>query len=490
MTNQGVISTRSWPAGAQQPISMTRTLSLVQHLDFEKPRTTPIAPQPQCNATLLQTIWLQTTIINALISNGQARTQSMTSKTDASANQDIDKMPTDDCKLRSALAESIVLYDAPAHSQDISTSSRLLIGGPLLSGQAPALAGEELGVPSINPRATTTPRPQLLVRPTGDHLLNGGPLLSSQAPVLAGEELGVPSINPRVPTPAQNSEATDHAQPSDAHIEFDNKSTAPLVDVSQEVVDAMVSAKPSDAHTVFEVKPTVLQEDVSQEEVEAAIYAQPSDAHNEFENKSTEFGNGSFVLLESVSQEDVEAMDHSKPPEAHTEFDNNYIGMPMTTMPSVDALQFASWPLECTYFELRDAARVAQASTALHTASWNIGELSMHVEQLFHVNPRCKNINYMVYFSPSPPPPLKPCCNTQYHKNTALDDSSQFDEYECMDPYLSDPDSEQMSNRRIGDLLNSSVIPSKQGGCSVKAEHRMSMPCPVHTSKSRPLRTH
>jgi hypothetical protein len=74
----------------------------------------------------------------------------------------------------------------------------------LLSGQAPALAGDEFGVLSINPRDTTTPIPQLPVRPTGDHLLKGGRLPPSQAPVLAGDELGVPSINPRVPTPARD----------------------------------------------------------------------------------------------------------------------------------------------------------------------------------------------------------------------------------------------------------------------------------------------
>jgi hypothetical protein len=82
--------------------------------------------------------------------------------------------------------------------------SHLLNGGPLLSGQAPALAGDEFGVLSINPRDTTTPIPQLPVRPTGDHLLKGGRLPPSQAPVLAGDELGVPSINPRVPTPARD----------------------------------------------------------------------------------------------------------------------------------------------------------------------------------------------------------------------------------------------------------------------------------------------
>jgi len=63
----------------------------------------------------------------------------------------------------------------------------------------------------------------------------------------------------------------------------------------------------------------------------------------------------------------------------------------------------------------------------------------------------------------------------------ALDDLLQFGEYERMDPYLSDSDSEQMSNRRIDDPLNPSVCPSKQGSCSVKAGLQMSMPCPVHT---------
>jgi hypothetical protein len=55
---------------------------------------------------------------------------------------------------------------------------------------------------------TILQRVLLLLEAKQNHLLNGGPLLSSQAPVLAGEELGVPSINPKVPTLAQNSEAT------------------------------------------------------------------------------------------------------------------------------------------------------------------------------------------------------------------------------------------------------------------------------------------
>jgi hypothetical protein len=150
------------------------------------------------------------------------------------------------------------------------------------------------------------------------------------------------------------------------------------------------------------------------------------------------------------------------------------------TMGSVETSQLACWPLEYTFFELRDAARVAQASVALHTASWNIGELSMHMQQIFKVNPRCKDVEYMVYFSPAPPPALEPCSNTQYHTHTALDDPYQMDGYECMDPYLSDSESEQMSNRRIGKLMNPSVFPSVQGGCPAPAGLRMSMPCNWH----------
>ena len=64
---------------------------------------------------------------------------------------------------------------------------------------------------------------------------------------------------------------------------------------------------------------------------------------------------------------------------------------------------------------------------------------------------------------------------------------NKLDDFQLIAPYLPVSDSEHIS---IGDPLNPSVDPSKQGSCSVNAGLQMNMSCPTHISESCRLHTH
>jgi hypothetical protein len=133
---------------------------------------------------------------------------------------------------------------------------------------------------------------------------------------------------------------------------------------------------------------------------------------------------------------------------------------PPNTVPLYNVRQLAEAPLFQTLLTMQEAARTACATKLTREAMWALKEWSHYCENSTKFEASHVNNRYMLYT----PPSSLPLQSDHKHKTN------------CMhDPVL-------MGSNDEGKDLNPSVNPSKQGGCSVLTEHRMSMPCVWHNS--------